>query len=86
MIFPQGQGLVEAFKGQAELNVTLPMILSEWHKLCNSSMQFGVFIETLAGFLGGAYWMDWMPVNTTHHLSGTALQRSFKKVPCFLAS
>uniref|UniRef100_A0A3P8W266 ATP binding cassette subfamily A member 12 n=1 Tax=Cynoglossus semilaevis TaxID=244447 RepID=A0A3P8W266_CYNSE len=75
----QGQGLVEAFKGQAELNVTLPMILSEWHKLCNSSMQFGVFIETLAGFLGGAYWMDWMPVNNTHHLSGTALQRSFKK-------
>ena len=62
--------------GQEDYNVTLPMILSEWHKLKNNSVQFGVHLNILANELGGAYWMNWIPDNNTHNIAETLQQRS----------
>ncbi|KAM9710193.1 uncharacterized protein abca12 isoform 2-T2 [Menidia menidia] len=72
------QEVVEVYStltGQADFNVTLPMILSEWHNLQNKSQQFGEFFDKLVTELGAAYWMNWMPENTTHDITGT-LQKS----------
>uniref|UniRef100_A0A3Q1B3N0 ABC transporter domain-containing protein n=1 Tax=Amphiprion ocellaris TaxID=80972 RepID=A0A3Q1B3N0_AMPOC len=63
--------------GQADYNVTLPMILSEWHKLRNTSLQFGVFWHRLATELGGTYWTNWMPDNNTHDVVQTLQQSVF---------
>uniref|UniRef100_A0A671U5T1 ATP binding cassette subfamily A member 12 n=1 Tax=Sparus aurata TaxID=8175 RepID=A0A671U5T1_SPAAU len=57
------------------LNVTLPMILSEWHNLYNKSLQFAGLIQRVSTELGEAYWMNWMPDNSTHDITGT-LQHS----------
>nr|XP_054603018.1 glucosylceramide transporter ABCA12 isoform X2 [Nothobranchius furzeri] len=72
--------VVEQFKelkavvsGQAELNATLPMILSEWHKLYNASSGFEELMNILAMELGGAFRMDWIP-GTSVDLTGTLLQ------------
>lgn len=62
--------------GQAGFNITLPMILSEWHKLYNNSLQFNVFLERLGTKLGGTYWMNWMPDNNSQDVPGTLQQRS----------
>lgn len=74
-IAPQVQELYNIFTGQPNYNVTLPMILSEWHRLRNNSVQFGVFWEKLCT-LGGAYWMNWIPQNSTD-VSGILQQRSY---------
>ncbi|XP_038576238.1 uncharacterized protein abca12 isoform X3 [Micropterus salmoides] len=63
--------------GPADYNVTLPMILSEWHKLYNNSVQFGVLLERVATALGGEYWMNWMPDNITYDVTGTLQQSVF---------
>lgn len=76
IMFPQAQELYSTLTGRADYNVTLPMILSEWHKLYNNSMQFGVFLERLPAKLGGPYWMNWMPYNSSHDVIGTLQQRS----------
>lgn len=49
------------------------MILSEWHKLYNSS-RFEMWLSTLPAELGAAYWRNWMP-NMTCDISETLLQR-----------
>lgn len=77
-MFPQAQELYSALTCRADYNVTLPMILSEWHKLYNNSMQFGVFLERLPAKLGLPYWMNWMPDNSTHDVIGTLQQRSWQ--------
>ncbi|KAM4558332.1 uncharacterized protein abca12 [Odontesthes bonariensis] len=64
--------------GEADFNVTLPMILSEWHDLQNQSLQFREFLDKLFTELGGAYWMNWMPRNTTHDVTATLQQSVFK--------
>ncbi|XP_034550567.1 uncharacterized protein abca12 [Notolabrus celidotus] len=61
----------------ADYNVTLPMILSEWQKMYNNSMQFFTLVHRLAEELGGAYWMDWMPDNSTHDVTETLQQSVF---------
>uniref|UniRef100_A0A3Q1F1V9 ATP-binding cassette, sub-family A (ABC1), member 12 n=1 Tax=Acanthochromis polyacanthus TaxID=80966 RepID=A0A3Q1F1V9_9TELE len=66
------------FTRQADYNVTLPMILSEWHKLKNNSLQFGVFWHRLTTELGGTYWMNWMPDNNTHDVVQTLQQSHLK--------
>ncbi|XP_035533108.1 ATP-binding cassette sub-family A member 12 [Morone saxatilis] len=76
------QDLYSTFTQQADYNVTLPMILSEWHKLYNDSLQFGMFSERLATELGGAYWMNWMP-NITLDVIGTLQQSVFLSVVNF---
>lgn len=76
IMFPQAQELYNTLLGQADYNATLPMILSEWHNLYNKSLQFGVFLESLPSKLGEAYWMNWMPDNSTHDVTGTLQQRS----------
>ncbi|XP_070694461.1 uncharacterized protein abca12 [Pempheris klunzingeri] len=73
----EGETLYNTIMGQADYIVTLPMILSEWHKLYNNSMQFGIFLDRLATDLGGAYWMNWMPDNNTHDVVGTLQQSVF---------
>ncbi|TMS06801.1 ATP-binding cassette sub-family A member 12 [Larimichthys crocea] len=70
------QELYNIFTGQPNYNVTLPMILSEWHRLRNNSVQFGVFWEKLCT-LGGAYWMNWIPQNSTD-VSGILQQSCLK--------
>ncbi|TKS67339.1 ATP-binding cassette sub-family A member 12 [Collichthys lucidus] len=69
--------LYHTFTGQPDYNVTLPMILSEWHRLLNNSVQFGVFWEKLCTELGGAYWMNWIPQNSTD-VSGILQQSCLK--------
>lgn len=73
---PQLQELYNNPTGPEDYNATLPMILSEWHMLCNNTLQFGVFLERLATELSGSYWMNWMPDNSTHDVTGTLQQRS----------
>ncbi|CAL8266921.1 unnamed protein product [Lota lota] len=53
-------------------NVTLPLILSEWHKLCNNTMNFPLFIDrTLSNYLSD-YWMFG---NNTYDMTETLLER-----------
>ncbi|XP_060910213.1 uncharacterized protein abca12 isoform X2 [Labrus mixtus] len=63
--------------GNADYNVTLPMILSEWQKLNNNSMQFGMFVDRSTEELGGAYWANWMPDNSTHDVTWSLQQSVF---------
>ncbi|XP_069010699.1 uncharacterized protein abca12 [Embiotoca jacksoni] len=70
----QALNVYSTLTGQTDFNVTLPMILSEWHKLYNSSMQFGVFLDRLATELGEDYWM---PDNNPHDVAGTLQQSVF---------
>lgn len=53
------------------------MILSEWHRLYNNSLQLGVLFDRLATVLGGAYWM---PDNSTPDVTGILQQRSCERV------
>ncbi|XP_051259487.1 uncharacterized protein abca12 isoform X9 [Dicentrarchus labrax] len=73
------QDVYSTFTQQADYNVTLPMILSEWHKLYNDSLQFGMFSERLTTELGGAYWMNWMP-NSSLDVIGILQQSVFLSV------
>lgn len=75
---PQGQELYSTLTSQADYNVTLPMILSEWHKLYNNTQRFGVFLNRLATELGEQYWMNWMTGNSTYDVTGTLQQRSLE--------
>ncbi|XP_061579710.1 glucosylceramide transporter ABCA12 [Cololabis saira] len=72
--FQEVQEVYSALTGQADFNVTLPMILSEWHDLYNSSLQFGGFLDRLLAELGGAYRMNWIPDNTWNDVTGTLQQ------------
>uniref|UniRef100_A0A8D3AAC7 ATP binding cassette subfamily A member 12 n=1 Tax=Scophthalmus maximus TaxID=52904 RepID=A0A8D3AAC7_SCOMX len=65
----KSQEVFAAITSQTDDNATLPMILSEWHQLNNKSMRFGEFLNRLATELGGAYWMNWMPDNSTHDVT-----------------
>ncbi|XP_049904471.1 glucosylceramide transporter ABCA12 isoform X1 [Epinephelus moara] len=73
----KAQDVYNTITEQTDDNVTLPMILSEWHKLQNFSMQFGMLLDTLVTGLGGAYWMDWMPDNNDHNVTDTLQQSVF---------
>ncbi|XP_047193227.1 glucosylceramide transporter ABCA12 isoform X2 [Scophthalmus maximus] len=74
-LIQKSQEVYAAITSQTDDNATLPMILSEWHQLNNKSMRFGEFLNRLATELGGAYWMNWMPDNSTHDVT-QALQQS----------
>ncbi|XP_017279339.1 ATP-binding cassette sub-family A member 12 [Kryptolebias marmoratus] len=71
----QIQEVQDIITGQEELNVTLPMLLSEWHKLYNTSLEFVQFLNTE---LNEVNWMNWMPETSFDHLPGT-LQQSLVK-------
>ncbi|XP_041858132.1 ATP-binding cassette sub-family A member 12 isoform X2 [Melanotaenia boesemani] len=71
------QELYNIVMGEADINVTLPMILSEWHQLYSKSLQFGGFVDNLVTVLGGEYWMNWMPDNSTHNVTGILQQSVF---------
>ncbi|KAF3843013.1 hypothetical protein F7725_001862 [Dissostichus mawsoni] len=73
----KAQDLYGVLTGQTHYNVTLPMILSEWHRLYNNSLQLGVLFDRLATELGGAYWMNWMPDNSTDDVTGILQQSAF---------
>ncbi|XP_077392009.1 uncharacterized protein abca12 isoform X2 [Festucalex cinctus] len=64
-------------EGGKDFNVTLPMILSEWHKLCNSSLEFGAFLHRLSSELGEDYWLNWLPGNSSGDITETLLQSVF---------
>lgn len=68
--------------GQAELNVTLPMVLSEWHKFYNTNLEFAEYLDTK---VGGVDWKNWMPGTSVDHLPG-ALQQRFDIVLTILYS
>nr|XP_008296370.1 PREDICTED: uncharacterized protein LOC103369434 [Stegastes partitus] len=67
-----------AFTSEGDYNATLPMILSEWRKLRNNSLQFGGIWQRLSTGLGGTYWMNWMPDNNTHDVAETLQQSVFR--------
>uniref|UniRef100_UPI003AAEC31A uncharacterized protein abca12 n=1 Tax=Centroberyx gerrardi TaxID=166262 RepID=UPI003AAEC31A len=73
----KAQEIYSALLGQADYNVTLPMILSEWQMLSNNSLHFGVFLERVATALGGEDWSDWTPENSTYDVTGTLQQSVF---------
>ncbi|KAJ0005860.1 hypothetical protein NQD34_015754 [Periophthalmus magnuspinnatus] len=68
--------LYNVFLCDTSYNVTLSMILSEWHKLYNESLKFGTFLEQLSEEWGGAYWKDWVPTNSSANHLTTSLQQS----------
>ncbi|XP_078117793.1 uncharacterized protein abca12 isoform X2 [Sander vitreus] len=70
----KAQDVYTALTGQTDYNVTLPMILSEWHKLCNNSVQVAVLSHRLGTELGGEYWMNWMPDNSSQDVTETLQQ------------
>ncbi|TDH06958.1 hypothetical protein EPR50_G00119380 [Perca flavescens] len=70
----KAQDVYTALTGQTDYNVTLSMILSEWHKLCNNSMQVAVFFHKLTTELGVEYWMNWMPDNSSLDVAETLQQ------------
>lgn len=72
----QAQKLYGTIVGQSDYNITLPTILSEWHKLYNHSLQLGESLDRLGRELGGEYWMNWMPENSTFDLAASLQQRS----------
>lgn len=56
----QAKEFESIFTGKADQNVTLPMILREWHIVYNTSVQFAKLLTTsLPDKLGGAYWNNW---------------------------
>ncbi|XP_023284363.1 ATP-binding cassette sub-family A member 12 [Seriola lalandi dorsalis] len=73
-LIQKAQELYSTITGQTDFNVTLPMILSEWHKLSNSSGQFAELLNRLGTELGGAYWMNWMPDISTNNVTDTLQQ------------
>ncbi|XP_061548446.1 glucosylceramide transporter ABCA12 [Phycodurus eques] len=64
-------------EGGEDVNVTLPMILTKWHKLWNSSMEFGGFLHRLSSELGADYWINWVPGNSSDYITETLLQSVF---------
>ncbi|XP_037646004.1 ATP-binding cassette sub-family A member 12 isoform X9 [Sebastes umbrosus] len=76
-LIQKGQDLYIALTGQGNYNLTLPMILSEWHKLYNKSMQFGMRSNRLAAQLSGEYWINWMVDNSTQDVPGILQQSVF---------
>lgn len=75
-MFSQTQEMYSNLTDQADYNVTLPIILAEWQKLANSSLQFEGLLERLMAKLDGEYWMNWMLNNSTIDVYETLLQRS----------
>ncbi|XP_042350102.1 glucosylceramide transporter ABCA12 [Plectropomus leopardus] len=71
----KAQEVYNTITDQKDYNVTLPMILSEWHKLSNNSLQLAVLLDRVATELSGAYWMNWMPDDSNHSVTET-LQKS----------
>ncbi|CAJ1079858.1 uncharacterized protein abca12 [Xyrichtys novacula] len=59
-------------------NVTLPMVLSAWQKMYNSSLQIVMLVDRLA--FDVAYWTDWMPDNITYDVVGTLQQSVIRSV------
>ncbi|CAL8371002.1 unnamed protein product [Arctogadus glacialis] len=70
------EGYSNIFSDQGD-NITLPMILSEWHKLCNNTMNFPMFIDT-------TFWNylsdSWMSGNNSDDMTETLLQRVMSAV------
>ncbi|XP_019750907.1 uncharacterized protein abca12 [Hippocampus comes] len=65
-------------EGGKDVNVTLSMILSQWHKLFNSSLEFGGFLHRLPSELGTDYWFKWLPGNNSSgDMTETLLQSVF---------
>ncbi|XP_032422830.1 ATP-binding cassette sub-family A member 12 [Xiphophorus hellerii] len=60
--------------GQADFNLTLPMMLSEWNNLVNASMQFGEFLQRFITLLDQDYWLNWIPGHHTHDYKETLQQ------------
>ncbi|XP_061827806.2 glucosylceramide transporter ABCA12 [Nerophis lumbriciformis] len=74
-LIEKAQEFYTALTGEEEYaNVTLPMILSEWHKLYNSTLELGAVLERLSTDLDQANWLDWMPANSSSDLVGTLQQ------------
>ncbi|KAM9343222.1 glucosylceramide transporter ABCA12 isoform 2-T2 [Pholidichthys leucotaenia] len=58
--------VVDALLGQAKFNATLPMILSEWDELYNTSLQFTSVLKRLGTSTSEEYWTSWIPDDTAH--------------------
>lgn len=72
-MFRQALEFNKTFVGLTGRNATLPMILSEWHKVHRRGLQLVALWQSLTEKLGEAYWHNWL-VNSSQAL-GTLQQR-----------
>ncbi|XP_051937575.1 glucosylceramide transporter ABCA12 [Hippocampus zosterae] len=65
-------------EGGKDVNVTLSMILSQWHTFFNRTLEFGGFLHRLPSELGTGYWLKWLPGNNSSgDMTETLLQSVF---------
>ncbi|XP_061143427.1 glucosylceramide transporter ABCA12 [Syngnathus typhle] len=76
-LIEKGEELYNVLRDEEkDFNVTLSMILSEWHRLYNSSLEFGAFLHRLSSELGPDYALNWLPGNSSD-ITETLLQSVF---------
>lgn len=73
LMFRQALEFNRTFEGLAGRNVSLPMILSEWHKVYRTGLRFVALWQSLPEKLGEAYWNNWLVD------SSQALQTLYKR-------
>lgn len=73
IMFQQALEFNRIFEGLAGRNVTLPMILSEWHEVSRTTLRFVALWQSLPEKLGEAHWNNWLVD------SSQALQTLYKR-------
>lgn len=58
--FWQAYEFYQTFDGLAGQKATLPMILSEWHRLYGAALRLVALWQSLPERLGEAYWNNWL--------------------------
>ncbi|XP_077472726.1 uncharacterized protein abca12 [Stigmatopora argus] len=76
-LIEKGEDLYIALNYGGNMKATLPMILSAWHKLWNSSMEFGDLVYRLSSELEADVWIKMSPENSSEHIAETLLQSVF---------
>ena len=67
---------MDVVQGKDSFNVTLPMILSEWHRLSATSLRFGAFLERFFTGFYKDYFEAWVPENVTVDWQEIIMKRS----------
>ncbi|KAJ8352846.1 hypothetical protein SKAU_G00243220 [Synaphobranchus kaupii] len=72
--------LLGVVKGSEMFNVTVPVLLSDWRKLCGNVLHFGTFLGEFSAALGENYWAAWIPkpTNITVDWSGILKRRGLE--------
>ncbi|XP_057709211.1 glucosylceramide transporter ABCA12-like isoform X1 [Corythoichthys intestinalis] len=77
-LIEKGEELYMALnEGGENINATLPMILSAWHKLLSKSMEFGDLVYRLSSELEADVWINGSTENSFEHITETLRQSVF---------